>query len=86
MRPSVGSGAYSFVFEPNELPLVTLMQNEISNVISKWEPRVLLQGVDVQRGNSTDNVNGPATVTVTINYFVIATSQAQQLTVTFGGP
>jgi phage baseplate assembly protein W len=85
MRPTVGSGAYSFVFEPNTAPLTMLMQTEIRNVITKWEPRVLLQSVDVQRGNPSDNVNGPATVTVTINYIVVATSQAQQLSITFGG-
>jgi phage baseplate assembly protein W len=86
MRPTVGSGAYAFVFESNDVPITTLIQTEVMTVISKWEPRVLLQSVDVQRGNPSDNVNGPATVTITINYIVIATNQAQQLAVTFGGP
>lgn len=84
MRPDVGSGAFKYVFEDNGDVLAQLIQTEIQQVVGKYEPRVALTGVDVQKGDpNTDN--GDASVIITINYIVLATTTAGTLTITLSG-
>lgn len=82
MRPDVGSGAYSFIFESNDLILQQAIQTEVSTVIRKYEPRVILQGVEVVRGDQSNPDTSPL-VTVTIKYIVITTQEAQTLEISF---
>lgn len=84
MRPAYGSGAFSFVFESNEAPLTAYIAQEVRNVIGKFEPRVILQNVDVVKNDSSGL--HPSLVVITINYVVIVTGQTQQVTITIGGP
>lgn len=84
MRPDVGSGAFSFLFENDDIILAQAIQIEVTNVIQKYEPRVILQNVDVQRGDPT-NAAADSTVVVTINYINVPAKKADQLTLTFTG-
>lgn len=81
MRPDVGSGAFRHIFEDNDEVLATLIQNEVSQVIGQYEPRVSLLSVNVAKGDP-DTDNGPASVIVTINYIVLATVTVGTLTLT----
>jgi uncharacterized protein len=83
MRPLVGSNAYGFVFESTGATLVALLQTEIRNVITKYEPRVVLQNVQVAINDATGMK--PSTVIVTINYIVVINQSAQQVTITMAG-
>ena len=83
MRPDVGSNAYGFVFGNTGAPLQTIIQAEIRNVITKYEPRVILQGVNVVYNNATGQ--SPSTVTITIDYIVVINQTAQQVIITLGG-
>jgi hypothetical protein len=78
MRPDFGSDAYSYIFESLNENLTALIRSTIASSVSKYEPRVLLQAIDVAREDTL--------VTVTVNYIVIATNQNQTLTLTFGSP
>jgi len=84
MRPDVGSNAYGFVFENNEAPLQVLIQQEVRNVITKYEPRVILQAVSVVINDATGDT--PSLITITINYIVVITQQTDQVNITIGGP
>ena len=84
MRPDVGSNAYGFVFENNEAPLQVLIQQEVRNVITKYEPRVILQAVSVVLNDATGDT--PSLITITINYIVVITQQTDQVNITIGGP
>ena len=83
MRPQVGSNAYAFVFENTGAPLQMLIQTEVRNVIAKYEPRVILQNVQVDINDSTGMQ--PSLVTVTIFYIVVLTQTAQSVSITMGG-
>ena len=84
MRPDVGSGAYGFVFASTGAALATLLQQEIRNVITKYEPRVVLQNVRVVTNDATQM--NPSTVVVTITYIVVLNQTQQQVQITMGGP
>jgi Bacteriophage baseplate protein W len=85
MRPTFGSNVYRFVFEPNDTPLEALIQTEIKDALSKWEPRVALQNVTVVRGDPTKGED-PALITVTVFYIVLLTQNTGTATLTFNGP
>jgi phage baseplate assembly protein W len=84
MRPDVGSSAYNFVFGNTGAPLEMVIQSEIRNVITKYEPRVILQGVNVVFNRSTSQ--NPSTVVITINYVVVINNTSQQVIITIGVP
>lgn len=81
MRPDFGCNALSFVFENNTTLLSELIRTEVASAIGRFEPRVILQNVIVER----DEDNG--TVYVTLEYIVLTTKQPDTVTIplTAGG-
>lgn len=67
MRPDFGSGLLSKVFANNDSVLESLLQAEVFAAVGKWEPRAIVRSVDTVRKDST--------ITVTVNYVVVATRQ-----------
>lgn len=65
MRPDFGSSVLQYVFDPNEAALGDLLWQAIQAALSRWEPRIELLDVRVDRHESE--------VKVTIDYGVIAT-------------
>ena len=65
MRPDFGSNVLQFVFEPNEAGLGDLLYQEIHSALSRWEPRIEVLDVRVDRQDSE--------VKVTVDYGIIAT-------------
>jgi phage baseplate assembly protein W len=84
MRPDVGSGAYSFVFQSTGAALQALIQRDVRNVIAKYEPRVIVQEVRVTTNDAT--LSHPTMVAITIKYIVVITQQTQSVTITMNGP
>lgn len=85
MRPTFGSNVYRFIFEPNDTPLEALIQTEIKDALSKWEPRVALQNVTVVRGDPTQGED-LALITVTVFYVVLLSQNTGTAVLTFNGP
>jgi len=79
MRPDLGSGAYSYVFESNNELMAAAIRASIANVIAKYEPRVIVQRIDVEKDSSDGKYEDM--VIVTINYVVIATQEQDNVTV-----
>lgn len=49
MLPDYGTNLRQIIFEQNLTGIDSMIQQEIVNAITKWEPRVQLQSIDVQR-------------------------------------
>lgn len=68
MRPDFGSSVMRYIFENNTALLTQQVRMEVFSSISRWEPRVLVQNVEVERND--------VEVTITI-YFVLAATRQQ---------
>ena len=67
-RPGFGSGIESTVFENNDASLESMLEAEVFASIGKYEPRVIVRGITVER--PADNQ-----VILTVSYIVLATRQ-----------
>lgn len=65
MRPEFGCRAHELLFEPRDVVLQTLMQRYVQQALDMWEPRILLQGVNVFFDSGADG-----SVFVEINYII----------------
>lgn len=78
MRPTFGTNLYSFVFEPNDDLLATLVQAEVATAIAKFEPRISLLDVSVARVSSE--------ILVTVRYTLSATGNQDGIDIRFSTP
>ena len=74
MRPQFGCNLQAYVFENNDDLLVQLLRTEISASIGKYEPRAVLNDIQIAR---TDNQ-----VVLTVYYVVVATRTLDSVSVT----
>ncbi len=77
MLPSFGAGLRGFLFEPNVPATHRLIQERITHMLTRWEPRIELlrvsvdeDEVDVQQAN------------ITVEYKLVATDEHAQLDLT----
>ena len=56
-QPDFGSRLHESVFEPNDPGLIALLQEDVVNAITKWEPRVQLMGVLMQPNENSVIIN-----------------------------
>ncbi len=77
MQPDFGCGLERFLFEPNSLSTLRLIQEEVKRALARWEPRVSLDDVLV-RVNPTE----PRAVDITVAYTLIATQQRERVGLT----
>jgi phage baseplate assembly protein W len=69
MRPDFGCGIHDLVFSPNNAHTAGLITYYVEEALTKWEPRIRLISVDVDR---TDHLEGR--VYVNVEYEVRATN------------
>lgn len=82
MRPELGTDAQSFVFETNDELLASNIRTVVANAIAKFEPRILLRAIDVERAASgPDRLDN---VIITVSYVVPATQQQGEVSVQIG--
>jgi len=77
--PTFGCGLRRFLFEPNAVATLRLIQQEVIQSLARWEPRIAVNDVTA----ALDPVNQNA-VNITITYTLIATSSQERLTMTVG--
>jgi len=75
MRRSYGGGVRQLVQDPNDQVLWTLVQHQIGKSVGLLEPRVLLQQVNVSRGDDG------ASVLIDIRYIVRRTQAVRSLSI-----
>jgi uncharacterized protein len=68
MLPEFGCALERYLFEPNTISTLRLIQEEVKRAISRWEPRVRLDDIVVET-----NAKDVRVVDVTIFFTLIAT-------------
>ena len=68
MLPEFGCSLERYLFEPNTISTLRLIQEEVKRAISRWEPRVRLDDIVVE--TNAKDVRG---VDVTIFFTLVAT-------------
>jgi uncharacterized protein len=73
--PEFGGGLSTFLFEPNNPTTHHLMEDRIQNALTLWEPRIVVETVQVDQ--DPDDPNGAI---ATINYKLVATQAHERVT------
>ena len=73
--PNFGGGLQRFLFEPTTVATQSQIQDRISKALQLWEPRILVNQVDVQPDPSD-----PQAAIATIAYKLVATQVQQSVT------
>jgi phage baseplate assembly protein W len=76
MRRAYGGGVHDMLHDPNNDALQALAHHQIGRAIAQWEPRVLLQGLDVTQQNGE--------LFIRIHYVVRRTRQAESVSLPLG--
>lgn len=77
MLPDFGCGLDDYLFEPNNIASLRLIQESVQRALSRWEPRIKLDDVQVAL-NPTD----ARAVDITVMYTLIATQRREQVNLT----
>jgi uncharacterized protein len=77
MRADFGCGLDRYLFEPNDISTLRLIQEEVKQSILRWEPRVSLNDIVVAL-----NAADARAVDITIYYTLIATQTPDQVNLT----
>jgi uncharacterized protein len=77
MREEFGCGLRRFLFEPNTVATREQIRQRIAQAIGRWEPRVILQEVNVEPG-----AEDPRLVAITILFRLVATQASARLGLT----
>jgi hypothetical protein len=77
MLPEFGCGLDRFLFEPNDTSTLRLIQEEVKRALTRWEPRVELDDVEVAA-----SPNDPSSVHIAVLYRLVATGQQERLRMT----
>lgn len=67
MRPAFGAGLEAMIHEPNTLTTRARIHDAITDALRRYEPRIILDQVDVDTGND------PREVLITLSYRLILT-------------
>lgn len=80
MQPDFGGNLGIFLFEPNTVTTRHLIQDRIEKALAQWEPRILVESVDV-----VADTEDPQLAVATITYRLVATQTQERvsLNVTF---
>jgi phage baseplate assembly protein W len=74
MEPDFGCGLDRFLFEPNNLATLRLIQEEVKRALGRWEPRIQLDDILVQVDPAE-----PRAVDITIAYTLVAAQQRDRV-------
>ena len=71
MLPSFGAGLRDYVFEPNSAPTHRSIEQSVRQALIDWEPRIILQSVEV-----TPTDDDPNLLLIHVDYVVRASNTA----------
>ncbi len=77
LLPDFGCGLDDYLFEPNSVSNLRLIQEEVKRSLARWEPRIALDDVRVGL-----NPEDPRAVDITVQYTLIATRKREQVNLT----
>jgi phage baseplate assembly protein W len=74
LLPDFGCGLDQYLFEPNSVPNLRLIQEEVKQSLGRWEPRIRLDDVRVALSSQDQRA-----VDITIMYTLVATQKREQV-------
>ena len=74
MLPEFGGGLHSFLFEPNIVATHRLIEQRVTEALTRWEPRLRVKEVVAVEDPKDDDA-----ALVTIQYQLVATGAAEQM-------
>jgi phage baseplate assembly protein W len=74
MLPEFGAGLGRFLFEPNTPATRRSIADRITRALSRWEPRITLESVDVE-----EDPDDPRVAVATLVYRLIATQTEERV-------
>ncbi len=77
LRPDFGCGLDRYLFEPNSIATLRLIQEDVKQALTRWEPRITLD--DIQVGSDPRDAR---VVNIIIFYTLVATQQRERLNLT----
>ncbi len=77
LLPQFGGGLQSFLFKPNTVTTHRLIEERITQELTRWEPRITLEKVAVKHAPDDDQA-----ALVTINYKLVTTGAGDQVNLT----
>jgi phage baseplate assembly protein W len=77
MRPDFGCGLDRYLFEPNSVATLRLIQEEVKRALERWEPRIVLD--DVRVGTSSTDARA---VDIVVSYTLVATQIRERVGLT----
>jgi phage baseplate assembly protein W len=77
LRPEFGCGLDRFLFEPNSVGTLRLIQEEVKRALERWERRIVLEDVRV-----ATNQADPRAVDITVGYRLVATQVRERVGLT----
>ena len=80
MRPTFGCPLRSLVFAPNNAATASLARFYVEDALTRWEPRIALDGVTVVNDTRVDGEADGPSLRVEVRYRVKATGQAGAVT------
>ena len=80
LHPGYGAGLQEFLNEPNTLAVRARMRDRIEAAITRYEPRVIVQRIDVDEDN--DVPPDPRLVRIAVHYRLRRTGESTQLSAT----
>ena len=78
MRPEFGCRAHDLLFEPRDVGTETLMKQYVIEALTRWEPRINVQGVDVFTDSEVDGA-----ILAEVYYVVKATHDQRSIVYPF---
>ena len=81
--PTFGGGLAAFLFEPNTASTRQLIRDRITRALEQWEPRILVDSVNVEADEPDPRTGHPAdpqAAIATITYRLVATQMLERVT------
>ncbi len=72
--PSFGGGLQEFLFEPNTVTTHQLIADRITQAVTQWEPRVVIESVNVEA-----DARDPQSAIATLIYKLVATQVRERV-------
>jgi uncharacterized protein len=76
-RPTLGCDLLKFLFEANSDATVAGVEREINTALTKWEPRIFVNNVDID----TADVTQPGQLIITVTYTIKANNTTSSVTI-----
>jgi len=72
--PTFGGGLHEFLFEPNTVTTHQLIADRITQAVTQWEPRVVIEAVLVEA-----DARDPQAAIATLTYKLVATQARERV-------